>query len=115
MISFLNPCLFLFITFDQSDGTLCVFSETSVDVISETTIMTVRRYSANCSLAGVSERERGPERERRCTTSGWRRLEQEIQLQNNICSNSTSGEEDLVPSRCSLQEYVHKNRSGYIK
>lgn len=77
--------------------------------------MTVRRYSTNCSLAGVSERERGPDRERRCTASGWRRLEQEIQLQNNICSSSTSGEEDLVPSRCSLQEYVHKNRSGCIK
>lgn len=79
--------------------------------------MTVRRYSANCSPAGVSERERerGPDRDRRCTTSGWRRLEQEIHLQDNTYSNPTSGEEDLVPSRCSLQEYMHKNRSGYIK
>ncbi|TWW77231.1 hypothetical protein D4764_12G0006210 [Takifugu flavidus] len=79
----------------------------------ETTIMTVRRYSANGSLAGVSERERerGPDRDRRCTTSGWRRLEQEIHLQDNMYSNPTSGEEDLVPSRCSLQEYMHKNRA----
>lgn len=53
--------------------------------------MTVRRYSTNCSLAGVSERGRGPDL--------------------NMYASSTSGDEDVAPSRGSLQEYVHKNRS----
>lgn len=77
--------------------------------------MTVRRYSTNCSLAGVSERERGPEQARRGTTSGWGRLQEEIHLQHNMYSTCTPGEEGLVGSRRSLQEYVHKTRSVFTK
>lgn len=73
--------------------------------------MTVRRYSTNCSLAGVSERERGPDRAGRSTTSGWGRLQEEIHLQDNMYSTCTPGGEHLMGSRCSLREYVHKNRS----
>lgn len=72
--------------------------------------MTVRRYSTNCSRAGASERERGPERARRSTTSGWGRLQEEMHLQDSRYSACTPGEEALIGSRRSLQEYVHKTR-----
>lgn len=77
--------------------------------------MTVRRYSTNCSLAGVSERERGPDRARRRTTSSWGRLQEEIRLQDDRYSSSAAGQEDVVPRGRSLQEYVHKNRFARIK
>lgn len=77
--------------------------------------MTVRRYSTNCSLAGVGERERGPDQAQQSTTSGWENMQEEIHLQDNMYSTCTPGEEDLVGSRRSLQEYVHKNRLVFIK
>lgn len=77
----------------------------------EATVMTVRRYSTNCSLTGVSERERGPDGARRGTpTAGWGRLQEDIRLQDNVDSTCPPGEEDAMGSRSSLQEYVHKNR-----
>lgn len=77
--------------------------------------MTVRRYSTNCSLAGVSEGERGPDRARRRTTSSWGRLQEEIRLQDDRYSSSATGQEDVVPGGRSLQECVHKNRFAQIK
>lgn len=78
--------------------------------------MTVRRYSTNCSLTGVSERERGPDGARRGTpTAAWGGLQEDNRLQDNGDSTCPPGEEDVIGSRRSLQEYVHKTRFIFLK
>lgn len=76
--------------------------------------MTVRRYSANCSLAGLSERERGPDGARR-STGGWGGPQEEARQRDPNHSTCTPGEEGPVGSRRSLQGYVHKNRSVLLR
>lgn len=71
--------------------------------------MTVRRYSINSSLSGVTMREGGPDGAQR-SDSGWGRLQEVIQHKNSIFGNSARGEEGKVTNRHSLQEYVHKTR-----
>lgn len=71
--------------------------------------MTVRRYSINSNLSGVTVRETGTD-QAQLTDSGWGRLQEEIQHGNNLFGDSSRGDVGKVTNRHSLQEYVHKNR-----
>lgn len=85
----------------------------SLHYFTEKTVMTVRRYSTNCSLAGVTMKDDGSDGTQQ-NNSGWGRL-QEIQQKNRSFGNSSRGEEEKVTNRHSLQEYVHKNRYCIVK
>ncbi|XP_036936911.1 uncharacterized protein LOC119009599 [Acanthopagrus latus] len=76
----------------------------------ENTVMTVRRYSINSNLSGVTVREAGTDRAQP-TDSGWGRLHEEIQHGSSLFGDSSRGDVGKVSNRHSLQEYVHKNRA----
>lgn len=80
---------------------LCHFTENAV--------MTVRRYSINSSVSGVTMTEGTPDKGQR-SDSGWGRLQDVIQHNNSIFGHSTRGEEGGITNRHSLQEYAHKTR-----
>lgn len=75
----------------------------------ENTIMTVRRYSINSGLTGVTMSEGRPDRTQQ-GDSAWGRLQDVIQHKNSMFGSSSTDDEGKVSSRHSLQEYVHKNR-----
>ncbi|MEQ2190597.1 hypothetical protein XENOCAPTIV_001450 [Xenoophorus captivus] len=67
--------------------------------------MTVRRYSTSSNLSGLTVRE-GRIGKNRQSNSGWDRLHEEIQHENNVLGGA-----EKANNRHSLQEYVHKNRA----
>lgn len=71
--------------------------------------MTVRRYSINSGLTGVTMREGRPDRTQR-SDSAWGRLQDVIQHKNGMFGSSAMDDEGKLSSRHSIQEYVHKNR-----
>lgn len=71
--------------------------------------MTVRRYSINSGLSGVTMTQGGTDRAQR-SDSGWGRLQEKIQHKNSIFDNSTRVEEGGVTNMHSMQECVYKNR-----
>lgn len=77
----------------------------------DNTVMTVRRYSINTGLTGVSVKEARPDGNLQ-SDSGWGRLQDAIQHENtnSIFGSSAGDNGGKVSSRHSLQEYVHKNR-----
>lgn len=77
----------------------------------DNTVMTVRRYSINSSLTGVSVKETRPDGNLQ-GDSGWGRLQDAIQhhSSNSIFGSSADVSIAKASSRNSLQEYVHKNR-----
>ncbi|KAM9318677.1 uncharacterized protein KZ484_022940 [Pholidichthys leucotaenia] len=74
----------------------------------ENAVMTVRRYSTNSNLSGVTVKEGRFDRGHSDSSSGWDRLQDEIQSGRSVFDNSAKNH---VTNRHSLQEYVHKNRS----
>lgn len=98
-------------------GGFCHYCKLLCFVLSsaDNTVMTVRRYSINSSLTGVSVKEARPDGNPQ-SDSGWGRLQDAIQHHSNNsffgASAGVSG--GKTSSRHSLQEYVHKNRYAEI-
>ena len=90
----------------------------------ENLAMTVRRYSVASHIhtapwssegAGAGARHGGVA-VRGATVPSWGRLQQEVHINNSNISRSPSPDEGVAPAkgmitnRCSIQEYVNKNR-----